>query len=259
MSLDGGPQPALVVPLDYPCSTLFVAETGGAASGGAFFVIAAVKVRNVGRLRRQVLHTRDRHDDDGELTLAAVTPARVPFFRDVIDALSASDARISATVVDLRAGGADPFVRDEPRWVGTARLTARLLHGSLVRRELATALIHQVTTPPDDAFEETVRRMTNTRLGSTSLVSALCADPRSSDGLQLADLVAAAIAYQRRWADGSGGSPDRADLAARLADGFAVADFRTDRRTDRVNVMRSGDTGATAREPINLTFVRRRS
>jgi hypothetical protein len=262
VSLEARPRAAVAVPLDYPCSTIFVDESGSPASGGSFFVIAAVKVRNVGRLMREVKHIRDRQDYFGELKFATVSKAKLPIFMDVIDALSASDAHISATVVDLQAAD-DPFAGDEPRWVGTARLTARLLHGSIVRRELATALIDQVSTPPDAAFDETVRHMTNRRLRATSLVSALCADSRCCDGLQLADLVAGAIAYQRRSSSHSGNylnpTNHRGKVAARLASNFGVADFRTDRRTDRVNVMTFGNVAPPARAYVNLTSLRRRS
>src|SRR3954454_23206406 len=96
---------AVAVAANYPCSTFFVDESGRPASGGSFFVIAAVKVRAVGRLMRQVKHIRDQHDFHDELKFPTVSKAKVPVYLDLIDALSASDARISATVIDHENGG----------------------------------------------------------------------------------------------------------------------------------------------------------
>jgi hypothetical protein len=41
-------------------------------------------------------------------------------------------------------------------------------------RELAAALLDQVTTPRGYAFDDTVREMVNARMRATSLVAATC-------------------------------------------------------------------------------------
>jgi hypothetical protein len=265
MTLDRDRPTVLAVPLGSPCSTIFVSAAARAAPPGACYVITALKVRTAGRLMRQVRSIRDRHADADELTFAAVSQARLLVVTEVIDALSASDARISAIVVDGQAGGDHPLAHEGTRWAHTARLTARLLQGSIARGELASAIIDDVSTPADDAFDETVRELTNARRGATVLVSALSAERRASDGLQLADLVAGAIAYQRRSTARDTDDRDPADpadpqgqAAARLADSFGVADFRTDRLTNRVDLVAFRDIAAAVRAPLDLAFVRRR-
>jgi hypothetical protein len=87
------------------------------------------------------------------------------------------------------------------------------------------------------AFEDVVRGMVNTRLGSTRLTTAACLDSESSDGLQVADLVASAIAFERRRLAGESGAPNsvKARVVNRLKEAFGGVDL-TDGRTDRVNI-----------------------
>jgi hypothetical protein len=54
-------------------------------------------------------------------------------------------------------------VQDTPQWVAHARVTAKLLVGIINRRELAAALLDQVTTPRGYAFDDTVRDMVKVR------------------------------------------------------------------------------------------------
>ena len=57
-------------------------------------------------------------------------------------------------------------------------------------------MIDEVSTPRGSAFDDTVRDMVNRRMKSTSLVAASCVDSACNDGVQLADLVAGAVAHQ---------------------------------------------------------------
>jgi len=166
-------------------------------------------------------------------------------FNAVIDALESSDAHIAACVVDRSKSG-NPFKCGDDEWEVHARIAAKLLVGILNPRELASAVVDKRSTPVGTAFDDTVRRMVNRRLKSTGLVSAVCADSKSTDGLQLADLVAGAVAHQRR-SDSSPNS-NRGRVAARLAAAFGVESFGSDVRTERVNVQLHG---ASRRGPAN--------
>jgi hypothetical protein len=139
-----------------------------------------------------------------------------------------------------RSRGIDPFARSEAEWLAHARITAKLLVGILNRRELASALLDEISTPKGCAFDDTVRDMVNRRMRATSLVTAACVDSACSDGVQLADLVAGAVAHQRGQGCGTARpTSHKGKIAARLAAAFGVSSF-SDVRTDRVNVATLG-------------------
>ena len=229
---------AVSVPSNYPCATFFVDESAARASAGSFFVVGAVKVRKPGLLLREIEDIRNKFDYDGELKFSEISRGKLTTYFSVIDALASSDAHITAFVVD-RSQATNPFQCDDPEWLVHARITAKLLVGSLNTRELASAVIDKRSTPAGVAFDDTVRSIANQRLRSVGLVSAVCADSRCNDGLQLADLVAGAVAHQRRVPDPVRMS-HKGHVAARLAAAFGVQSFAEDRRVDRVNVHTHG-------------------
>lgn len=230
---------AVHVPRMYPTALIYVDESAVKVSAGRFFVVGAVKVRKPGQLMRTVQDIRDRHGYFDEFKFSKISRGRFPVFCELIDVLEQSDARIGACIVD-RTNAADPFSGSEPQWVAHARITARLLIGMINRRELASALIDQVSTPRGCAFDDTVREMVNVRMRSTSLVTAACVDSACNDGVQLADLVAGAVAHQcGQSAATASPASHKGKIAARLAAAFGVPSLR-DVRSNRVNVATLG-------------------
>lgn len=230
---------AVHVPPKYPTSLIFVDESAVKVSAGRFFVIGAVKVRRAGQLLRAVQDIRDRHGYVEEFKFSRITRARLPVFCELVDLLEQSDAHIAACIVD-RQRGADPFATSDPQWIAHARVTAKLLVGIINKRELAAALLDRVTTPRGCAFDDTVRDMVNTRMRATSLVAATCVDSTSNDGVQLADLVAGAVAHQcGQAASTARPSSHKGKIAARLSAAYGVPNL-CDIRTDRVNVATLG-------------------
>ncbi|MBO0805075.1 MAG: DUF3800 domain-containing protein [Nocardiopsaceae bacterium] len=224
------------VPLKYPTALIFVDESAVRASAGRFFVVGAVKLRHPGKLMRSIRDIRDRHSAQDEFKFSKITRGSFSIYCELIDALEWSDAHIAATVVD-RTRGADPFKEGSPSWIAQARVTSRLLVGIINRRELACALIDEISTPRGFAFDDTVREMVNRRMNSTVLVAAACMDSGCNNGLQLADLVAGAVAHQRGQ-ENMAASPTshKGKIAARLAAAFRVGSFGNDVRNTRVNV-----------------------
>lgn len=230
---------AVHVPPKYPTALIFVDESAVKVSAGRFFVVGAVKVRKPGQLLRSVQGIRDRYGYREEFKFTKVTRARMPMFCELIDVLEQSDAHIAACIVDRRRG-ADPFASSDPQWVSHARVTAQLLVGIINRRELAAALLDHVSTPVGCAFDDTVREMVNRRMRATSLIAASCVDSACSDGVQLADLVAGAVAHGcGQSASTASPSSHKGKIAARLAAAYGVSGL-CDVRTDRVNVATLG-------------------
>jgi hypothetical protein len=228
------------VPPRYPTSLIYTDESTAAATAGKFFVVGAVKVRRPGQLMRGIQEIRDRHDFADEFKFTKISRGKFPVFCELINLLEQSDAHIGACVVDSRRGS-NPFKAGEASWLVHARITAKLLVGIINRRELASVLMDQVATPKGCAFDDTVRDMTNQRLRCTSLVTAACLDSTSTDGIQVADLVAGAVAHQRQQAAGGASSTShKAKIAGRLAASFGVPDFGSDVKTERVNISTHG-------------------
>lgn len=231
------------VPPDYPTALIFVDESAAKASAGRYFVVGAVKVRRPGQLLRGVREIRDRHDFREEFKFSKISRGKLPVFCELIDLLEQSDAHIAACVID-RTIGDSPFTKGTPQWLAHAKITAKLLVGIINRRELVSLLIDEISTPRGCAFDDAVRGMVNKRIGATAVVTAACVDSACNDGVQLADLVAGAVAHQRGQGNRTAKpSSNKGKIAARLATAFQVNDF-SDTRHGRVNVATLGVSSA---------------
>lgn len=121
---------------------------------------------------------------------------------------------------------------------------AKLLVGIINKRELTAVLIDQISTPKGCAFDDTVRDMVNVRMRATAVVAAACVDSACNDGVQLADLVAGAVAHHCGQSEHTSmPSSHKGKIAARLAAAFDVPQLR-DVRTSRVNIATLGSPAA---------------
>lgn len=229
-------QDAVAVPLGYPTATIFVDESGSRASSSRFFVVAAAKCRKPGLLLRSIQTTRDRTGFKGEFKFSEITRGALPAYYDLVDRIVEADVHVVACVVNRDIS--DPFQVKKPTWRVHADVMSQLLVGCINRRELVGVLMDALTTPEGDALDETVRTMVNRRLKNTSVISATCLDSRCTDGLQVADLLAGAIAFERRRLSGENNtSPNsnKGKVAARLRAGLGVDNFE-DQRAGRINI-----------------------
>jgi len=221
-------------PLNYPTSLIYVDESG-TVSNDRFFVVGALKVRRHGQLMRSIRSVRDRRDFHGELRFNRVGREALPTYIDIVDQLVTADVHFAACIVDRLAR--DPFAVQKERWRAQATVTVQLLRGCINQRELVSLACDTVSTPPDVAFEDVVRRRVNRRFGSMSIVTAAMLDSRSSDGLQLVDLVTGATAFQARRAAGLSGNPNshKARLAGHICAALGV-DTLCRGRSRRTNI-----------------------
>jgi hypothetical protein len=156
-------------------------------------------------------------------------------YYDLVDQVEASNAHFAACIVNRDL--ANPFNDKRPLWQVHAEVTSQLLVGCINRRELVSVLLDGISTPKDVAFEDVVRERVNKRLRHGAVVAAACLDSRSSDLLQIADLFAGAVAFERRRLTGESGNPNsnKAKVANRVKAALGGVDF-TDVRTARVNI-----------------------
>jgi len=233
-----GSSERISVPLDCRSSVYFIDESGSKGSGGVHFVVAAVKTGDPDRLTRGMEVIRARQNVRKELKFRELTQGSVPFFRQLVDLLHSSGSHIGAFVIDKTIF--DPF-DGKAVWEAHAWVTAGLVKGMTTRRELATLLVDGISTPADVAYGSHIRQSVNHRLGSTRVVSAVSLDSRTCDGLQLADLVASAIAFQRKAIHEAGSAQaatlksPKAEIARYLARAFDLPDF-SDIQSDKVRI-----------------------
>lgn len=227
---------AIEVPLGYPASTIFIDESQARSPNGRFFAVAAVKVRKPGHMARQLHAIRDRRGfPKGEFKFKAVTDGSLLVYYDAVDLLNAADAQVHACVVDKEVY--NPFGRGRPFWRVHADIVSQLLVGCINKQELVSVLIDRISVPESFAYDEYVRARVNERLGATAVISCVSLDSRSTDMLQLADLAAGSIAYDRglQVATYHPRQQDKKRVANRLKAALGCADF-ADGRNGRVNI-----------------------
>ncbi len=230
----------IAVPIDCMSSVYFVDESGSKGSGGDHFVVAAVKTNDPDALTRGMEAIRARHGIRRELKFRELTKGTIPIFKELVDLLESSGSNIGAFVIDKTTF--DPF-DGKALWEAHAWVTAALIKGMTSRRELATVLIDGISTPADIAYGSHLRNQINQRFNTMRVVSAISLDSRTCDGLQLADMVASAIAHRRRIGAppaGESRSP-KAEIAHYLALRYGLADF-DDVRAGRVTIRTGVDT-----------------
>lgn len=228
------PADVVSVPPRYPTSLIFLDESGSKSTANTFFVVGALKLRAPGLFARELQDLRDRHSFNGEFKFSEITRGTLSVYFDLIDRLHDSDAHLAACVVDTKTN--NPFA-GKAAWEGHADVTTQLLVGCINRRELVGVLMDGISTPRGCSLADTVRDNVNRRLKATSVISAACLNSETNDVLQVADLVAGAIAFERRRAQGRSGKPNsnKGKVAARLGVAFDALGFANGRAT-RVNI-----------------------
>lgn len=213
-------------------------------------MVGGIKTRKPGHLAREVLAVRDHHRFRGEFKFSELTRRTVAFYRDVIDVIQGSDAHIKAFVIDKTIR--DPF-SGVPQWDAQASMAAQLLAGSINRDELAVAMMDNVSTPVGVSLEEIVRDKVHDKLDGLGLVSCVALDSKCTDGLQIADLVVGAVAYDRKSHEHGAGDPGvnpstpKAQVHRMLCAAFGLPDL-SDVREGRASILTSRPGRRSLRE-----------
>lgn len=198
---------------DHPCSTAFLDESGAIAKDPVF-AVGLLKVPEPAVLTRAIQKIRDRQHWYKEFKYVDVTRGALDLYKEVIDvALDKCDATFYSFVADRDA--ADPVVRFGTHWDAYEKLAEQLVVAAIRPPELMTLLADNYSTPDDVLFEQTIRANVNRRLHRLAVVSVCRLDSRSSDGLQVVDLLTSACALEFRIAKGlAKDTSPKAELAA---------------------------------------------
>jgi Protein of unknown function (DUF3800) len=140
---------------------------------------------------REIRHLREQTGFSQELKFSGINQGSLAAYYGLISLLETSDARMIATVTHRTAG------HGSADWSFYCEVATRLVRGNVNRGEHICVLMDMMSTPRGTAFEDVVRGRVNKLLRSTQVTSAVCLDSRSSDGLQVADLVAGGLSRIR--------------------------------------------------------------
>lgn len=223
------------LPSSVRVSSMFIDESGSKNSSGGFFVLGFVKSRVSPALARSMRDLRQRHQHYTEAKFGLVSKGNLPFYLDVVEMLAASEVRVGGSVYDSKRH----FESDDPTWLVQARMSGQMVLGNRNRGELLNVFVDAVGTPRGESVAKRIQEHVNGTLNTRAVIASYDMDSQSTDLLQLADIVASSIAYERRKgadpAARADGSP-KAQLATRLRRAFGLDSF-DDTKQGKVNIL----------------------
>lgn len=227
------PHAQIRVPPSYPASLIYLDESG-TAGNDPVFVIGAVKVRGHGAFASAIRTIRERYGYYDEFRFNRVSRAKLPMYTELLERLAGLSVNFAACIVDTRQY--DPYKQWPQRWDAHIHVAGQLLRGCINRQELTCVLMDMVSAPAGVSVEEEVRRDVNRRLRAMAIVTAACLDSKTSDGLQVADLFAGAVAFDHRRRAGDVGRQNshKAKLTEKFQELLNVEQLLG--RTPRLNV-----------------------
>ncbi len=178
---------------------MFLDESGTVA-GDAVLVVGCLKLPKASALLRLMQHLRDKTHFYGELHFTGMTRRSMGPYTSVID-LVPDDATFAASVVDRRK--ADPVARFGSSYDAYAKLAAQLIMGNVSPAEVVTVLADNYSAPAHVDFEGSVKRDVNRRLSRLAVVDVCRLDSKSSDALQVTDMLTSSVAFQYRQVVGT--------------------------------------------------------
>lgn len=213
-------------------ASFWLDDSGSRGSAHKGFVIAGIKTRHPDDLQRSLHVVRERHGYDGELKFNAITERNLPRFHAVIDVLEASDAHLLGAVLDAHRW--NPF-KGKEHWHGQSLVVSELVTSALNANEVGAVFMDGISTPVGVSMGALVKRGINSRLRGQRATSVVSLDSKTNDLMQVADLVAGSIRYQRFDPAGLIGESPKSRFALRLGAAFGVGSFE-DRQAKRIRI-----------------------
>lgn len=223
------------LPEKVPVSSIYLDESGSRNSAGGFFVVGFVKVRDGALLERKIRHLRQSFHYHSEIHFADIRKDNVEFYFQVAETLAAADVRVGGSVYDSR----NSFTSSAETWKQQSEMAVRLISGNINKGELVNVFLDLVQTPRGETVAGTVKEGVNKKLGNRCVIEAYDVDSKAMDLVQLADLVASSINFERKRE----GKPveahrrtPKARVAARLRRALELDSFE-DVQQGKVNIM----------------------
>lgn len=216
-----------------PISTIFIDESGSKHSRGGFFVLGFVKSRDTAQLSRSIRQIRQKHKFFNEIKFASITRDSQPFYMDLITMLATSNIRIGASVYNAKTA----FSQRMQTWEAQAEMSARLIVGNLNKGEVMNVFLDLVETPQGKSIAQEVRDRAMRRQPKGGIIGVYGLDSRSTDMLQIADIIAGSIRYERVYGKLKGlETTPKAYVALFLQNSFSLDSF-DDLQQDKINIL----------------------
>lgn len=187
------PKNPYTIPDYVKVSSIYIDESGSRNSKGGFFVVGFVKVREPAKLARTVRDVRQRHKFYNEIHFAQISKKKLPFYFDLVESLALADVRVGGSVYDSK----NSFNDQKETWEQQADMATLLVRGNINRNEIVNVFLDLVQTPRDYSAADRVKKAVNRQLHSRAVVEAYDIDSKSTDLIQLADIVASSINFER--------------------------------------------------------------
>ena len=224
------------LPPDHPTAVVFLDETGVVRHPeDRYFGIGCLRCRNPGPLLQAFHHLRTRYGFHGELHWADFDKAKLRHRDDIValaraamDLVFASDdAAFCCHIADRQNGDITAQFRGHrfPAHKAYEWLAAEVLHDTIDPTEIVTVLADRLSTSPDVRFETDVAEVVNHRRGRLAVSTVCRLDSRSTDGLQLVDLLLGATTLDLRQGR-TGGETQKQALLEHLLALCGCASFR---------------------------------
>lgn len=255
------PTPVELSP-DHPTATVFLDETGVVhhRASDKYFGIGCLKANDPAPLLQGLHDLRDRAGFHEELHWADFDKARLRGRSDVVELAKAAidlvfdsdDAYFCCWIANRDHGDLTArFARHaHPGHKAYEWLAAEVLDDTVGPVELTTVLADRLSTTPDVRFETDVAKVVNGRRQRLAVVNVCRLDSRSTDGLQLVDLLLGAATLDLRQGR-IAKATQKQELLEHLLDRVGCVSFRPNgrERADKFKVKLLGKARKTRRSP----------
>lgn len=227
--------PARRLAKSHPTGVRFLDETGSISSD-RFFGVGLVALESPSTLLRAIQKIRDQEHWYHEFHFTGVTRGTMPIYKKILDVcLSSMDLKFYCFVADRSV--ADPVVRFGDRWTAYEKMAEQLVLASIRSPTIVSVLADNYSTPDEILFEDELRAGVNRRLNRLAVTTVIRLDSKTSDGLQVVDLLTSAAVFEFRAAAGlASSSNDKAELAAYVRERLGVDSFLSGWRDENHSV-----------------------
>jgi hypothetical protein len=182
---------------NHPVRTAFMDETG-TISVDRFFAVGALLLDEPSDIAGELRRTRDRLVWRHEWHLKEITKRTLPEYQAVVDALaSCSGWSFEYIVLDRELTS---IAKEESKYRTYELMAADLIRNATTGSELLVVLSDYYQMPAKYTFEKTVREAVNTSTGRLVVPVLLHVDSRTSDLIQVSDMLTSTFTFPFRAA-----------------------------------------------------------
>ncbi|UOQ60401.1 DUF3800 domain-containing protein [Leucobacter rhizosphaerae] len=181
---------------DHPSGLILLDETG-AISQDRYFAVGIVTLDEPARTLRRIQTLRDKKHYYKEFKFSATTKDTIDLHRRFVEvAVEEGGLKFASFIADREV--ADPVARFGNHWDAYGKMAEQLLLGAVRFPMVYSVLADNYSSPGEVRFEEDLKAAVNKRLNRLGITTVVRLDSKSTDGLQLVDMLTSSIAFEFR-------------------------------------------------------------